>query len=573
MSDLMYTYPSQDDPRIQEITSSKREFRELASSASEIQPPKGELYRHQKLFLRYLLEYDRHMLFHRAGTGKTCTMIGGAEQFKEGMLMATVDYIENYIRPQRTNIKRIYILTKSNTLIEEMRRQMVCICTQGQYLTELVMKSSEEPQRKKNITAAISPFYSILTYTTFVNDILRNELSDEAIREALDDTVIFVDECQNLRPDAALSSKDEQRKNYATLHRIFHVIQRSKIILASATPMVDDVNEIAPLMNFLLPLDMQLDLSEDYSTATLEELEPYFRGKISYVRELDTGAEAVYRSSDIEVDLGVHEIGDEDIPSQSIVYAHLMSPLQEQVIGRIMEGSDAFRSSERRAANFVYPNGGYDQESFSRYFIPQGPDVYTPSPDMMPYLENTDTLRVLSPKFASIVEICRDEPGLAFCYADFKGNGGASVLGACMAQLGFDQFTDNSSVFISGDGTSSGRLRPYCAPSSSGNRTLKIEPGSKPRFAVITSDTPDLRVASIIELFNSPENIDGDYLKVVIGSPIAKIGLNFANNLQMHLVGPSWNQSNAYQAIARVLRTTSHTALVEREVETNRGRS
>lgn len=565
MSDLMYSYPDQNDPRIQEIVSSKREFRELASGATEVQPPRGELYPHQKLFARYLLEYDRHLLFQRAGTGKTCTIIGAAEPFKEGMLMASVDYIENYIRPQRTNIKRIYILTKSNTLIEEMRRQMVCICTGGQYLTDLVKRSGEESQRKKNITAAISPYYSILTYTTFVNDIVRRNLTDDDIREALNDTLIFVDEVQNLRPDATITNKEEQRRNYATLHHIFHIIERSKIILASATPMVDSANEIAAVMNLILPLDRQMSPTTEYAQATAEELEPYFRGMVSYLRELDTGARAEYQSSDIDIYLGDHILGNEEIDSQSIIYAHRMSPLQEQAIDRIAESSDSFKSLERRAANFVYPNGESDQVAFNRYFTRIADDVYRPSPDMLPYLRSFDTLRELSPKFASIIELCYTKPGLAFCYSDFKGNGGASLLGACMASLGFEQFTERSSVFVSADSQGS-TLRPYCAPSSTGNRSLRIEPSfDVPRFALITSDTPELRVATIIELFNSPENIDGAYLKVVIGSPIAKIGLNFANNRQMHLVGPSWNQSNAYQAIARVLRTTSHVLLIERE--------
>ncbi len=569
LGDLVYSYPDQDDPNIQTLITAKREFLELASSVTEPVPERGELYPHQNLFKRYLLEYDRHMIFHRTGTGKTCTMFGGAEQFKKGMLSGIVDFIQNYIRPQRTNIKRIYILTRGPALVEELKRQLVCVCTGGDYLTDLVKGSREESQRRRNITAAISPYYSILTYSTFVNDIHNRGLNEEQIQDTLDDTIIFIDEVQNLRPDPTLGSAEEQRKNYQVIHNVAHIIRRSKVIGASATPMVDNVNEIAPVMNLILPVDQQLDITRDYSSVTLEELEPYFRGKISYVRELDTGAQPVYQEH-IPLSLGEYQVGNSQVQSQSVVYATQMSEFQEEWYQVVVGTKDAFRAAERKAANFVYPDGRSNKDAFNYYVIRDGPDQYHAIPELLQYLQNIVDMAILSSKFSNIVDTVSNEPGNSFCYCDFKGNGGAAVLGLCFQSMGFEQFLENSSVFISSaEGTNT--LRPYCSTGVTGERRLRIAPrlvgeNDQPfRFALLTSDTPPSRVASILELFNSPENAHGQYLKVLIGSPISKIGLNLANVLQMHLAGPSWNQSNIYQAISRALRTTSHVVLLEYE--------
>ena len=74
-------------------------------------------------------------------------------------------------------------------------------------------------------------------------------------------------------------------------------MKRSKIILGTATPMINDVNEIAPLMNLLLPADQQMPTNWNYENVSLDQLEPFFRGKVSYVRGLDTGAQVIYEGS------------------------------------------------------------------------------------------------------------------------------------------------------------------------------------------------------------------------------------------------------------------------------------
>ena len=101
LDDLVYSYPDDRIPGFQTEISSKEEFRQLASSISEDVPNRGEFFKHQLLIHRYMLIYDRLLLIHRTGTGKTCAAGGTSEMFKKALINATADFINIYIKRNR----------------------------------------------------------------------------------------------------------------------------------------------------------------------------------------------------------------------------------------------------------------------------------------------------------------------------------------------------------------------------------------------------------------------------------------------------------------------------------------
>lgn len=594
LDDLVYTYPDENAEDFQTLITSKQEFLELS-------PQPGQLFGHQKLVQRYMLEYDRLLVIHETGTGKSCTAFSTSEQFKVGMVSAVVNFIDDYIKPQRTSIRHIYILTRSNLLIEELKFQLACKCTQGEYLTRKVQEASSETARKGNLTREINKYYSMFTYKTFINRLIERNLSDDDLRTLYSGSLFIVDEAHNLHIDPQQDSQESQRIIYNQLWRLFHVIERSKIMLLTATPMINEVAEIAPIMNLILPEESQLSLDTDYTTVTLQDMEPYFRGKISYVRALSTGAIVEYEGNPVEME---YEVAGKVIPSNLIVYATEMSEFQQQSYITTENTDDAFFSRGRQAANFVFPDGSFGRVGFDRYVIQEQvqrtrpprrrdvnngqnaletvtiPDRFRATEELVPWISSLENLRILSSKFASIVELCMTQPGNCFVYTDFISGSGGAVLALCFENMTInvenedgeivtygplEQFHEDTSIFlpIQSQGR---RLRPLCASATGeeiANRRVRIDP--RPRYAIITGKMPETRSAAILEAFNSYENRHGDYIKVLIGTPVSKIGINLANVLQVHVMGPQWNQSNTYQAISRAIRATSHVALVEEE--------
>ena len=604
LDDMFGAYPTPETPGVQTLITAKQEFNELASTVTEPIPKRGHYFKHQQFIQRIMKVFPSILMMHQTGTGKTCSFVAFSEYCRQ-------------IHESGGNIKRVYVLVKGPSLKNEFRNQLVCRCTAGEYETDLVKNATNEAARKGNITREIKKWYSIKTYTKFANNINSKAtkkhgaytLTDEEIITKYSDCAFFVDEIQNLglEEDPGLMAGAEQigeteqtapiddiQRIYRQLWRVFHLAQRTRIVLASATPMVNGTGEIPYPMNLILPADRQMptDGSIDYNTATLEQLEPYFRGKISFVREMDTGAVARYEGERIETE---YEIAGRTVRSQLIVYASRMSPeLQEIGYRNAQQNPSNFRLAERQAASFVFPDGSYGgtaprmvkvsrknkekggalaeaqrraaEWGFGRWVVSDAPDLYRPVPELLPWISNLEYMRHLSCKYAETVRLCRDNPGNCWVYNEFVSGSGAVVEGLCFEAMGFERFNENSSVFVAGTGTQTvGGLSPYCAPAVTGvNRRIRIAP--RLRYALLTSETllSGPKLNAILELMNSYENRHGAYIKVLIGSQIAREGLSISNCLQIH-VPPTWNESAAYQALSRALRATSHDDLIQEE--------
>lgn len=585
LQDLLAIYPPQDIPGIQQKITAKKEFRDLASKPQEPVPQRGQFYPHQTFVERFMRAWDRFFLMWDTGTGKTCGAVAPNQFFKH---IAADPII-------RSQIKKSYILVKGPTLRNDFRNQLICKCSApGEYETELIKRARLETTRKSNITREISKWYRIRTYKKFVNSILPskgkrvnkkypNGMSDADIIREYSGCLFYVDEVHNLRSNDPFSGQDETELNttYRTLWRVFHLMQRSKLMLGSATPMINNVSEIVPVMNLLLPADKQLDPNRDYRTVTLEEMEPYFRGYLSYVRALDTGAIPEYIGQKIQAEYEF--IPGVQTPSQSVIYALQMSEHQaagyrraqglpdnmpvEEEVGPIR---NAFREAERQAANFVFPDGSFGgtfkrlmkrkeggpepvPKGLGKYVLSPAPDVYQITDELRPYLA-LDQLQRYGCKFAESVRLGLNNPGLAFSYNEFLTGCGAILLAMCFEANGFERFDETRSVFLGAQETG---LKPLCGGGrAAGERPMRLQP--KLRYALFTSETSETKGNIIMETFNSYENRHGDLIKIFIGSPITRDGINLANVLSIMPSGPGWTRSGMYQELSRAIRSTSH---------------
>ena len=591
LEDLVYTYPEYHEPSIQTKISEKEEFREIRATVSERVPRPGELYSHQKFLKRLMLQYDNQLVMWGAGLGKTCGYVAVTEHYK-----AIASALEEIRRESQTDqalsppYKRVYILVKGQNLIDETKHQILCKCTDGDYITEQIINSKTEMARKANVTRSISKYYTITTYGDFANTVFN--MTDEQLHIEFDNSIFIVDEVHNINDDksggflrrndignpyyAHMEKKVEKimtgRLVYDQLWRVFHKVYPRKVMLLSATPMINSAGEIGPRMNLILPADRQID-NINRDTVKIDELEPYFRGLISYVRALDTGAIPEYQGKPINAKYKTST--GEVVQAEIVVYATEMEEKQAAVYKQAEEdphslrpGSDrpeAFDDLKRQVANFVFPDDSTGPMGFNRYVI-QEKNGYRADEELTRWLSSPQHFRSLSAKFFEIVRLCKEEPGNCWCYSNYiKGSGGL-VLGLCFENSNFERFNESSSVF-SMSGASS--LTTVCAGKSLDDldvkkeRTIRI--AKRLRYALLTSDTSGPETTALLELFNSYENRHGDYIKAVVGSPVTRDGLNLANVLQIHLVEGGWNQASSYQAESRAIRSTSHVDLLEEE--------
>lgn len=566
--DLLGVYPlAEEHSDIQRILTSKKEFQELAGSAYEPPPKRGEKFKSQELVVRLMQSLDRLLIMWGTGTGKTCAMIAPAEHYK--------NIVDATFRVQEeTPIKRVIVLVRGDSLKAEFRNQLVCKCNPYE-VYERKIKGSENVEA--SVTSVIFPQqgfgYEIFTYGAFAKEINKlNRGDEEAFREEIamrySGTLFLIDEAHNLRvdPDA------ETSETYSAIHTTLHSVKRSKVIVATATPMINAASEIASLMNLILPLDNQMPTGREdefYANFSDEDARRYFTGKISYVRALETGAVPHMVGERIP---GRAEDGS---PYYTIVDPSKMSDFQARVYTRVNQefGSSNFYSLSRQAANFVFPDesvGGRLERKPGEPLTGLGKYVRrkqgtvedyefygAPGEALRQDMSTLEGLRKYSCKFADIVKTVRDEPGSAFCYTEYVVGGGAILLSLAFEALGFKRFRSSTSVI----GGATGQKLSFCesdAPSE-GRQVLLTK---EPRYALLTSSTPTSVFKVIRDTFNSPENAHGELIKVIIGSPETRDGINLANVQQVHLLGPAWTQAGMYQSISRAIRATSHVVLL-----------
>lgn len=62
----------------------------------------------------------------------------------------------------------------------------------------------------------------------------------------------------------------------------------------------------------------------------------------------------------------------------------------------------------------------------------------------------------------------------------------------------------------------------------------------------------------LLQEFNRPANLNGDFIKVVIISEVGSEGINLKNVRNVHIVEPLANESEMIQVIGRGVRQNSH---------------
>lgn len=574
ISDLTYKY--EDIEKVesyQTYIASKYEF----SSLKDDRKYKG-LFKHQEVIKRLILFVDKILLFHKTGTGKGCAGTGASEQFANDFLSLVDDFAENYISTNRTTIKRIFFLTKGPTLINSARKELVCTCSfdKSKYLTEEVLQSTTDKIFRSRLKKEVNKYTTFETYYKFASSI-TDETTDEDIIKEFSNCFFICDEIQTLSveegEDFEISTKkskeyEENRKIYSVLHRIFHLIKNSKIVLMTATPMIDKPKEIEGPMNLILPLNKQMDF-KDYSKVELEDLRPYFHGNISYVTDLQQkGAKGEEITPVLEGEsisakkikiISEYSNIDPDYIEETKktgtkvhVVKNEMSEYQEEVYEKVVARAQGkFYSKERQILNITFPDEDYegDLPKISNHINRLGPDRYVFKGKKI----TKETLKFYAPKIDDIINECINNSGNRFAFSNFVKSG-VIPMTAGFRLYGVEQYIGTTSAF-SGSKKMNQKYCVFHDEQEQINKRIVID--KKLRFAVISTETTQVQIDRIFELYNSYENRYGEYIKIIIGSPKTQIGISLKSVTGMHVLDAHWNSSNRYQASSRGFRRGS----------------
>ncbi len=585
ISDMFGSYPEISDPLFNTLLSRKKEFSELEPSISERPPRRGGRYKHQMFAIRYATWYSRCAFFHDPGTGKSCIIAGIAELFKD-------EYRKN--PEDLTRINKAIILVRGETLEENIRNEIVCKCTDRVYETEMVLRATNETTMKGNITRELNKWYEIMSYGDFAKLIGKMQRSED-IEEYMSNKAIFVDEAHNIAtvkdilnvedPDEDDDAEGEtdvgqetigtDNTTYQTIFRAFHRGRRNKIFLFTASPMINGPREFPFLMNLILPLQdwpgqMPFWTDTQFETLTVDQIEPYLRGRVSYIRALDTGAREV------------NPPGSAQIPGhQTWIYPCDMSAFQYAAYLRAGQSTtgarrQAFYGNQRQASNFVFPDGTWGK-SGARKYIEYRDGRYQYKQDqngvyLQQLLRVPEGLQTLSSKYAEIVRICReaypndrlniqDHQGIIFIYFPVYVNGSGSVMcGKALEENGYEEYRETTNIFSGSTDRQSGPCGSYNVTSGT-ERESRLQ--KRPRFASLTYRTTSPQINSIFNTLKSYENRYGELIQVMMVSRVGQEGISIDHAVGEIMTSSSWNFARQFQAKDRIFRSTSHEVRLE----------
>jgi len=547
IEDFLPKYPNVDqtkygvlnpyDDNFYEAIFRKKEFYENRLDKTEVFPrERGILTKYQKTISRYLSShtpYDRLLLVHSPGLGKSCSAIGAIEQ----------------IISEESIFDGAIILAKGSPLLDNFLRELVEKCTPGQYIPENFSKLTELEKvrriRKK------TKFYQLQTFAKFAKKLKK--LTDDNISDLYSNKIVVIDEVHNLRIQTERDK--ESIETYYQFHRFLHIIKNCKVLLLSGTPMKDSPDEIASVANFLLPLDQQFPTGEDFlQEYTTEqdnvykikpekglELKEKLKGKISFLREAESSVQKEF-------------IGEKyGNLKHFIVAPNFMSAFQSKGYKSAYDsdkgGKKGVYINSREASLFVYPDGSYGKEGFSKYIksdktksaLRTGASVtsFKLSQELREKLiadsheQILENIRMYSATYADVIKNILETKGNCFIYSSLV-KGSAGILFSLLLEL-------------FGFGKANGRER---------------EKGL--RYAILTNKTASATdIRRINNRFNNSDNLHGEFIKVIIGSRAVSEGFSFRNVIFESVNTPHWNYSETAQALARGIRLGSHNDLIK----------
>lgn len=431
-----------------------------------------------------------------------------------GKTLSAISTAENFIRDDPEF--KIVVITK-NTSIENSFKQQLIKIYPG-FLKEYE-KNKAEQKVKRN--------YSFIHFEAFKNQVLgikeRNffENRRQGVLHSIDNSLVIVDEAHNIIGN----------KGYKALLSVLVNSKNIRLLLLSATPVYDkleEVFEVSNILNFDRPL-YQFNLNNlpgeglIQRTGILDNIsifkdENLFKitekGKKNIAKTLRH--KVLYLKTDTSSFPKYYEMGQNlvyplyDVSSKLKVILCPMSDYQERNYNHVVnnERIAMFFKNIEDASSIAYPeeiNG--DFRMLGKYL-------------------KYDVVGKYSAKLYSLIKNLKNAKGKVFIYSSLVNENGVSLIAKCLGINGF-------------------------------------------RYTTITSDIDNEVRNKRMMRFNSPDNINGEIIPIIIGSRVLAEGLTLKEVRQVHIYEPFWNLSGIDQVTGRAIRNNSHARLPpeERTVE------
>ena len=601
------------------IPKETREMEEICNPESyQLMPQQNFL----KNYISPNTPYNAILIYHGTGVGKTCTGITIAENFKKQMKEQSQRALIIVSGDIETNFRNeIYDIQKELDK-KPYERDLLVQCTGEAYkMSEDDLKYLSIKQLRRKMRSNINKNYQFMAYRKLANQIKRqtNWNGDETlitekvkniIKRIYSNRVIIIDEVQNIRDESEVDKMIPP-----IIEAMVKYSDNIKLIIMSATPMYHSPREIVYILNLMLYVDKRppikeediFDKSDNITEKGRKILIETSKGYISYLKgenpytfpiKLTPPMARVLKEVKIDIngkpiskDKRLHKLeiipcnmsefqyngylGILEDPKNSVSHRMMMSNISypdkkgnnispNNSYKAIMSGSDNGKGAfVREVRRLKLRNKKIVKFKYQKHTIMNRGKVTE-----KPFLDE-DLLANYSAKFAECLKNVKKSKGLVLIFTRYI-RAGIIPFSLILEQNGFSRYEESNLLDYPKNRKGGGGKRKICykcgnEPSNPIHHDEKLKNYHKFKQAnyiavtgsEITSYTPETATS----IFNRPENMYGENVKVIIGGESIREGINFKNVRQLHILDPWHNISKLDQIIGRSIRNCSHVKL------------
>jgi Helicase conserved C-terminal domain len=482
----MDKYPDINDPDFQFLIARKLEFRNLSNVDG--------LYPHQEFVRRFMSPYTPYrslIMYHSLGSGKSIACIAVA--------------VDHYLHDR----KKCFIVTKGDSGTDNFARQI-----------ELFHEMSSRRDRWDG------SLFSMTHYISLSNQI--GSMTDDDVVSVFSHCVLVLDEVHNVR----YLKKATENSVYGSIIRLLKLCVNVKVIIATATPMTDNPDQINSLLGIC-----NHSRDEPWSTG----------GIISYNSAVCDKPASTQIGTEMFIP-GMPVYASDMVGHQRLAYSreHSVQPPDDIYrklthislfcFGDGTHGRDITESKMRRTRM---------KTTITSMSTRQTKEIKYMKYDILPEYADALTgaeLRNSSSKYSAVIDLIENSAGNVFIFLEEVRGSGLLLLAAILEQHGYE-------LYLGEDVENMYPKRRYtmCVGSS------EICPNNSDR----------------LDGFNSDLNRDGEYVRILLGSRVIGESITLRNVRQFYCLTPHWNDSTVDQAIGRVVRNGSHMSLGEDQRHVN----
>lgn len=634
-------YPYLEDPNFNKKIYNKKEFRdgnkyaerELPEKKSEEDESRGEefektvngicdnlefeLLPHQKFIRNYLsfaTPYNSLLIYHGLGTGKTCSSIGVAEEFR------------TYANQMGVNKKIIIVASK--LVQDNYRKQLfpehklkkvgglwnIKSCVGNKFIKEINPMNMENLSREdvvKQINVIIRENYEFMAYLEFARQIEKEikkfsikegdddkqiKIKIQAIRDKYSDRLIIIDEVHNIRDTEIVGNNkkdmDTMKSTTEYFQKLVTYADNLKLLLLTGTPMYNSHEEIIWLLNLMNLNDDRYSIkttdifnADGNMTETGEELLiQKSRGYVSFVQGEDPYLFPfrLYPNDDITVD------GYRNNSLKFIREGPDFSYPTKQMNGyELPEGRDGKRGIKYLDL-FITKPGNEQKEGYEGYIEHLINDKL-----LNEQQENFSYTMLTVP--SQLLNICYPKTDKEDWKYRYGSNGLKQIMNYNNRSLNEFEYKENHEGFFKQDNLKqySGKITQIikeidrskgivliysqfieggCIPvalaleesgySKHGGSLFKNKKSvveEKGKYIMITGNKElNKNLKETMNICNDKDNKNGKDIKVIIISQAGSEGLDFANIRQVHILDAWYNLNRTGQIEGRAIRNQSH---------------